>query len=145
TDKAKILRKRLKPGKHEHENGRARKKPGESYLIKSWGKSQLKDKKDNSGVKVHLGSNKRHSQALIGQYPSRYATMDDEKAQERWDFTLLTLTKKEQGISITDCHARNPCEISSDLTDENDLPMIGRLYGYDQEERVTEMRTRRFT
>ncbi|GJY74349.1 hypothetical protein Tco_0478780 [Tanacetum coccineum] len=75
--------------------------------------------------------------------PSREDTLDDEKAQERWDFTLLTLTKKEQGVSITDCHAGNPCEISSDLTDENDLPMIGRLYGYDQEERVTEMRTRR--
>ncbi|GJT34999.1 reverse transcriptase domain-containing protein [Tanacetum coccineum] len=63
-------------------------------------------------------------------------TLDNEKAQERWDFTLLTLTKKEQGVSITDCHAGNPCEISSDLTDENDLPMIGRLYGYDQEERI---------
>ncbi|GKG05149.1 hypothetical protein Tco_0325235, partial [Tanacetum coccineum] len=49
------------------------------------------------------------------------------------------------GVSITDCHVGNPCEISSDLTDENDLPMIGRLYGYDQEERVTEMRTRRFS
>ncbi|GJU38205.1 hypothetical protein Tco_1191162, partial [Tanacetum coccineum] len=77
--------------------------------------------------------------------PSREDTLDDKKAQERWDFTLLTLTKKEQGVSITDCHAGNPCEISSDLTDENDLPMIGRFYGYDQEERVTEMRTRRFT
>ncbi|GKB06644.1 hypothetical protein Tco_0834877 [Tanacetum coccineum] len=31
TDKAKIPRKRLKPGKHEHGNGRARKKPGGSY------------------------------------------------------------------------------------------------------------------
>ncbi|GKC57222.1 hypothetical protein Tco_1084820 [Tanacetum coccineum] len=31
TDKAKILRKRLKPGKHEHGNGRARKKPRGSY------------------------------------------------------------------------------------------------------------------
>ncbi|GJW52730.1 hypothetical protein Tco_0096815 [Tanacetum coccineum] len=39
-----------------------------STKVKSWGKPQLKDKKDNSGVKVHLGSNKRHSQALIGQY-----------------------------------------------------------------------------
>ncbi|GKB06641.1 hypothetical protein Tco_0834874, partial [Tanacetum coccineum] len=74
--------------------------------------------------------------------PSREDTLDDEKAQERWDFTQLILTKKEQGVSITDCHAGNPCEILSDLTDENDLPMIGRLYGYDQEERVTEMRTR---
>ncbi|GKE93446.1 hypothetical protein Tco_1574541, partial [Tanacetum coccineum] len=30
-DIAKILRKRLKPGKHEHGNRRARKEPGESY------------------------------------------------------------------------------------------------------------------
>ncbi|GJX80803.1 hypothetical protein Tco_0328952 [Tanacetum coccineum] len=32
TDKAKITRKRLKPGKHEHGNGRAHKEPGECYL-----------------------------------------------------------------------------------------------------------------
>ncbi|GJW26218.1 hypothetical protein Tco_0040029 [Tanacetum coccineum] len=31
TDKAKSIRKRLKPGKHEHKNGRAHKKPGGSY------------------------------------------------------------------------------------------------------------------
>ncbi|GJZ15057.1 hypothetical protein Tco_0550734 [Tanacetum coccineum] len=31
TDKAKTARKRLKPGKHEHKNGRAHKKPGGSY------------------------------------------------------------------------------------------------------------------
>ncbi|GJW91554.1 integrase, catalytic region, zinc finger, CCHC-type containing protein [Tanacetum coccineum] len=31
TDKAKITRKQLKPGKHKHGNGRARKKPGGSY------------------------------------------------------------------------------------------------------------------
>ncbi|GJV08569.1 hypothetical protein Tco_1346225 [Tanacetum coccineum] len=86
-----------------------------------------------------------HQTHPIGQSHVKNDTLDDEKAQERWDFTLLTLTKKEQGVSITDCHVGNPCEISSDLTDENDLPMIGRLYGYDQEERVTEMRTRRFS
>ncbi|GJV63357.1 hypothetical protein Tco_1474185 [Tanacetum coccineum] len=74
---------------------------------------------------------KHHLSFLIGQYPTKDATLDDEKAQERWDFTLFTLTKKEQGVSITDCHAGNPCEISCDLTDENDLPMMGRLYGQD--------------
>ncbi|GKG17483.1 hypothetical protein Tco_0362440 [Tanacetum coccineum] len=31
TDKAKTTRKRLKPGKHEHGNGRAHKEPGECY------------------------------------------------------------------------------------------------------------------
>ncbi|GKE62340.1 hypothetical protein Tco_1512707 [Tanacetum coccineum] len=78
--------------------------------------------------------NKTKSKIPIQSLKISKDTLDDEKAQERWDFTLLTLTKKEQGVSITDCHAGNPCEISSDLTDENDLPMIGRLYGYDQEE-----------
>ncbi|GKA02190.1 hypothetical protein Tco_0674855 [Tanacetum coccineum] len=85
----------------------------------------------NSRVKEHVGRVKHHLSFLIGQYPTKDATLDDEKAQERWDFTLLTLTKKEQGVSITDCHAGNPCEISCDLMDENDLPMIGRLYGQD--------------
>ncbi|GJR19077.1 hypothetical protein Tco_0967604, partial [Tanacetum coccineum] len=46
--------------------------------------------------------------ALIGQYPRRNATLDDEKSQERWDFTLLTLTKKARAVSITDCQAGNP-------------------------------------
>ncbi|GJW45126.1 hypothetical protein Tco_0073925 [Tanacetum coccineum] len=40
TDKAKIKRKRLKPGKHEHGNGRARKKPGGSYQRRSTKVSQ---------------------------------------------------------------------------------------------------------
>ncbi|GKD48200.1 hypothetical protein Tco_1277176 [Tanacetum coccineum] len=35
-DKAKTTRKRLKPGKLEHENGRAREKPGESYQSQKW-------------------------------------------------------------------------------------------------------------
>ncbi|GKE95345.1 hypothetical protein Tco_1580200, partial [Tanacetum coccineum] len=102
TYKAKILRKRLKPGKHEHGNGRARKKPGGSYqsqtvvnLQSTW----------STKVKKFTSPN-----ALIGQYPRRNATLDDEKAQERWDFTLLTLTKKARVVSIMDCHAGNPCE-----------------------------------
>ncbi|GJZ57185.1 reverse transcriptase domain-containing protein, partial [Tanacetum coccineum] len=40
TDKAKITRKRLKPGKHEHGNGRARKKPGGSYQSQTMVKLQ---------------------------------------------------------------------------------------------------------
>ncbi|GJV31819.1 hypothetical protein Tco_1392219 [Tanacetum coccineum] len=64
--------------------------------VKSWGKSQLKDKKDNSGVKVHLGSNKRHSQALIGQYPSRYATRASKKAQGKGYFALIIHSEETQ-------------------------------------------------
>ncbi|GJW97313.1 hypothetical protein Tco_0179121 [Tanacetum coccineum] len=156
TDKAKIPRKRLKPGKHEHGNGRARKKPGGSYqksnLQSTLGQQNqimrqipIKGQKGQFMGSSTCWQNLTSLNAFHWLIPSREDTLDDKKAQERWDFTLLTLTKKEQGVSITDCHAGNPCEISSDLTDENDLPMIGRLYGYDQEERVTEMRTRRFT
>ncbi|GJW92892.1 hypothetical protein Tco_0172564 [Tanacetum coccineum] len=40
--------------------------------------------------------------------PSREDTLDDEKTQERWDFTLLTLSKEAQAVLITDCQAGNP-------------------------------------
>ncbi|GJW76889.1 copia protein [Tanacetum coccineum] len=41
TDKAKITRKRLKPGKNEHGNGRARKKPGENYQKSTYGQASI--------------------------------------------------------------------------------------------------------
>ncbi|GKF29950.1 hypothetical protein Tco_0096292 [Tanacetum coccineum] len=41
TDKAKNTRKRLKPGKHEHRNGRARKKPGENYQKSTYGQASV--------------------------------------------------------------------------------------------------------
>ncbi|GKD06217.1 hypothetical protein Tco_1181191 [Tanacetum coccineum] len=44
------------------------------------------------------------------------------------------LTEKAQGVSIKDCHAGNPCELPSDLTANNDLPIIEELYGQDQKE-----------
>ncbi|GJZ84374.1 hypothetical protein Tco_0649713 [Tanacetum coccineum] len=106
TDKAKIPRKRLKPGKHEHGNGRARKKPGGSY----------------QGQKVNLQST----------WSTKVKdTLDDEKAQERWDFTLDTLSKEAQVVSITECQAGNPCEIRCDPTTKIALPIIERMYGQD--------------
>ncbi|GKE11170.1 hypothetical protein Tco_1414721 [Tanacetum coccineum] len=45
----------------------------------------------------------------IGQSHEKNDTLDDEKAQERWDFTLFTLSKEAQAVSITDCQAGNPC------------------------------------
>ncbi|GKD93224.1 hypothetical protein Tco_1373061, partial [Tanacetum coccineum] len=41
-----------------------------------------------------------------------------------------------QGVSITDCHAGNPCELPSDLTANNELPMIEGMDGKDLEERL---------
>ncbi|GJU01597.1 reverse transcriptase domain-containing protein [Tanacetum coccineum] len=49
-------------------------------------------------------------------------------------YTKLCL-KETQGVSITDCHAGNPCELPSDLTANNDLPIIEELYGQYQKER----------
>ncbi|GJW73001.1 hypothetical protein Tco_0132371 [Tanacetum coccineum] len=45
-----------------------------------------------------------------------------------------------QGVSITGCHAGNPCELPSDLTANNDLPIIEELYGQDQKERGKQVR-----
>ncbi|GKD51098.1 hypothetical protein Tco_1280074, partial [Tanacetum coccineum] len=104
TDKAKTTRKWLKSGKHEHKNGRARKKTGGSY-------QRQKDKKDNSWDLVHEGRVIHHQTHPIGQSHVKNDTLDDEKAQERWDFTLLTLSKEAQAVSITDCQAGNPCEL----------------------------------
>ncbi|GJZ96452.1 hypothetical protein Tco_0668786 [Tanacetum coccineum] len=52
-----------------------------------------------------------HQTHPIGQSHEKNDTLDDEKAQERWDFTLFTLSKEAQAVSITDCQAGNPCEI----------------------------------
>ncbi|GKC62238.1 hypothetical protein Tco_1089836 [Tanacetum coccineum] len=49
-----------------------------------------------------------HQTHPIGQSHVKNDTLDDEKAQERWDFTLLTLSKEAQAVSITDCQAGNP-------------------------------------
>ncbi|GJW11743.1 putative ribonuclease H-like domain-containing protein [Tanacetum coccineum] len=69
------------------------------------------DKKDNSWDLVHVGRIIHHQTHPIGQSLMKNDTLDDEKAQERWDFTLLTLSKEAQAVSITDCQAGNPCEL----------------------------------
>ncbi|GJU67379.1 hypothetical protein Tco_1253638 [Tanacetum coccineum] len=40
------------------------------------------------------------------------------------DAFAYVLTKEAQGVTITDCHAGNPCELRSDPTDKIELPMI---------------------
>ncbi|GJZ20005.1 reverse transcriptase domain-containing protein [Tanacetum coccineum] len=78
VDIAKISRKRLKPDKHGHGKGRARKEPGESYQKskvvnssqKSKGKSQLDTGKANSSDKDHSGRVKMSSNASNWSRPS---------------------------------------------------------------------------
>ncbi|GKD64306.1 hypothetical protein Tco_1306414, partial [Tanacetum coccineum] len=67
--------------------------------------SQRHQTRENKKSVIH------HQTHLIGQSHVKNDTLDDEKAQERWDFTLLTLSKEAQAVSITDCQAGNPCEI----------------------------------
>ncbi|GKA18341.1 hypothetical protein Tco_0698178 [Tanacetum coccineum] len=76
TDKAKITRKRSKPDKHEHGNGRARKEPGESYQKSRMSITSLKP--------------------LIGQYPTKDATWIVKKAQGMKLFTLESLSEEAQ-------------------------------------------------
>ncbi|GKA71086.1 hypothetical protein Tco_0777225 [Tanacetum coccineum] len=106
ADIAKISRKRLKPDKHVHGNGRARKEPGESYQ---------KSRMVNS------------SQPLVNLI---------KKAQKKGIFTLGLLTKETQGVTITDCHAGNPCELEIDLTAKSSSPIIEGMYGQDWKERA---------
>ncbi|GJW69276.1 putative ribonuclease H-like domain-containing protein [Tanacetum coccineum] len=88
TDKAKILRKQLKPGKLDtgtEEHARSREeaiKQQTSYSSSHW----LKPKKE-----CHIGL---------------------KEAQRKWQFTLVTLSKEAQDVSITDCQAGNPWRIS---------------------------------
>ncbi|GJZ04687.1 hypothetical protein Tco_0537962 [Tanacetum coccineum] len=49
-----------------------------------------------------------HQTHPIGQSHVKNDTLDDKKAQERWEFTLVTLSKEAQAVSITDCQAGNP-------------------------------------
>ncbi|GJX10593.1 hypothetical protein Tco_0200452 [Tanacetum coccineum] len=53
----------------------------------------------------------------------------DKKAQEEGMFTLKSLTKEIQGVTITDCHAGNPCELEIDLTAKSSSPIIEGMYG----------------
>ncbi|GJW55253.1 hypothetical protein Tco_0099338 [Tanacetum coccineum] len=82
TDKAKSIRKQLKPGKHEHKNGRARKKP-EGML---WGR------KDNSRGQVHSGRVKHHHEPHWS-IPSKEGTRRHEGKARDGDFD----TRKSKG------------------------------------------------
>ncbi|GJR07580.1 reverse transcriptase domain-containing protein [Tanacetum coccineum] len=92
--KQKPQEKRLSPSKHEHGNGRARKKPRGSY----------------QSAKVHDGREKRHSWIPIGQNPLDVTHGQVRKHKERINLYSSYSQKKHKGVTITDCHAGNPCE-----------------------------------
>ncbi|GKB99681.1 hypothetical protein Tco_0985818 [Tanacetum coccineum] len=97
TDKAKITRKRLKPDKHGHGNGRARKKPGGSYqsqtlvnLQSTWStkvKGQNKGQIPIEGQKGQFRQQSTHGQSNTSSNapywltPTKNATLASKEAQ----------------------------------------------------------------
>ncbi|GJS31036.1 hypothetical protein Tco_0491656 [Tanacetum coccineum] len=112
ADIAKIMRKRLKPGKQEHGNRRARKNPGGSYQSQTM------------VLKFTLAAtNIIHKLSLVN-------TLQDmphglvRKHKERDILHSIYTQKKHKKLQTTDCHAGNPCELSSDPTVDKKHPMI---------------------
>ncbi|GKA30166.1 hypothetical protein Tco_0716471 [Tanacetum coccineum] len=56
------------------------------------------------------------------------------KHKEVEDFTLELLSKEAQPVTITDCHASNPCELEIDLTAKSNSLIIEGMYGQDWKE-----------
>ncbi|GJR06543.1 hypothetical protein Tco_0529527 [Tanacetum coccineum] len=98
-----------------------------NFLIDSIGTDKTKITRKPSKMGKH-GHEKRKS--------TREAKDSKPKPRKVNPWSIL----KTQGVSITDCHAGNPCELPSDLTANNDLPIIEELYGQDQKERGKQVR-----
>ncbi|GJV19420.1 hypothetical protein Tco_1368440 [Tanacetum coccineum] len=73
---------------------------------------------------------------LIGGDPRKNDTVDMKEAQGNKAYTLGVLTKEAQPVTITDCHAGNPCELEIDLTAKSSSPIIEGMYGQDWKERA---------
>ncbi|GJV91505.1 hypothetical protein Tco_1539318, partial [Tanacetum coccineum] len=58
----------------------------------------------------------------------------EEARKNDWVYFRITHTTSTN-VSITDCHAGNPCEFICDPRAQNHSPMIEDLYGYDWQER----------
>ncbi|GJV43524.1 hypothetical protein Tco_1428060 [Tanacetum coccineum] len=86
---------------------------------------------NNSRDKIHHGKVKTSLKPLIGQCPTKNATWIVKKAQGMKLFTLEVHSEEAQPVTITDCHAGNPCELRYDLTAKINLPMIERMNGSD--------------
>ncbi|GJW03228.1 hypothetical protein Tco_1562084 [Tanacetum coccineum] len=127
TDKAKSTRKTVKTGQTRTQERKSTQKAGRK-LSKS--KSQLSQQTSYSS-----------SHWLK---PKKECHIGLKEAQRKWQFTLVTLSKEAQAVSITDCQAGNPCEIRCDPTTKIALPIIERMYGQDWRSHICPKRPRRF-
>ncbi|GKB60469.1 hypothetical protein Tco_0916655 [Tanacetum coccineum] len=106
--------------------------PSSSKLlrVKTKGFSKLKVQKSNSRVQEQDGRVNSYSEVLIGGNPQGECHVNMKKAQGMGIFTLESLLGKAQGVTITDCHAGNPCVHICDPTSQSKYPMIGMNKGW---------------
>ncbi|GKD40634.1 hypothetical protein Tco_1260841 [Tanacetum coccineum] len=106
--------------------------PSSSKLlrVKTKGFSKLKVQKSNSRVQEQDGRVNSYSKVLIGGNPQGECHVNMKKAQGMGIFTLESLSEKAQGVTITDCHAGNPCVHICDPTSQSKYPMIGMNKGW---------------
>ncbi|GKE47375.1 hypothetical protein Tco_1478633 [Tanacetum coccineum] len=130
TNKTKITR---KPSK----NGQTRARERKSTKCKA---------KARKSQKVNYGSTEGEMSLKHSHWPflTRRTHVDSEENTQGSGICSQLCPKETQGVSITDCHAGNPCELPSDLTANNELPMIGRLYGLDKRSMRCKQVPRRF-
>ncbi|GKB77499.1 hypothetical protein Tco_0944394 [Tanacetum coccineum] len=101
-----------------------------SHLVKTKGFSKLKVQKSNSRVQEQDGRVNSYLEVLIGGNPQGECHVNMKKAQGMGIFTLESLLEKAQGVTITDCHAGNPCVHICDPTSQSKYPMIGMNKGW---------------
>ncbi|GJR10742.1 DNA-directed DNA polymerase [Tanacetum coccineum] len=105
TDISIITRKPSKTGKHEHENRKSTK--------------EAKDSKPKP---------------TLGQFSSSKSHVEEEKHIRKLKIALDLLSEKAQGVTITDCHAGNPCVHICDPTAKANDPIIEGIQGVRLEE-----------
>ncbi|GJW40196.1 hypothetical protein Tco_0066041 [Tanacetum coccineum] len=106
--------------------------PSSSKLlrVKTKGFTKLKVQKSNSRVQEQDGRVNSYSEVLIGGNTQGECHVNMKKAQGMGIFTLESLSEKAQGVTITDCHAGNPCVHICDPTSQSKYPMIGMNKGW---------------
>ncbi|GJV64090.1 reverse transcriptase domain-containing protein [Tanacetum coccineum] len=78
-------------------------------------------------VYITLAELKRHSSTLLAN--SKRMPRGLKEAQDKRGFTLLALSEKAQGVTITDCYAGNPCVHICDPTAKTNDPIIEGIQG----------------
>ncbi|GKC78515.1 hypothetical protein Tco_1129289 [Tanacetum coccineum] len=94
------------------------------------GLNKLKVQKSNSRDQEQDGRVNSYSEVLIGRNPQGECHVNMKKAQGMGIFTLESLLGKAQGVTITDCHAGNPCVHICDPTSQSKYPVIGMNKGW---------------